>query len=60
MLRKENGITMITLVVTIIVTMILAAVSITYIAGEDNFLEQAERLLILQGLLEFKICFNIM
>lgn len=42
MLRKENGITMITLVVTIIVTMILAAVSITYIAGEDNFLEQAE------------------
>ena len=42
MLKKENGIAMITLVVTIIVTMILAGVSITYIVGEDNFLEQAE------------------
>lgn len=42
MLRRENGIAMITLVVTIIITMILAGVSITYIVGEDNFLEQAE------------------
>lgn len=42
MLKKENGIAMITLVITIIVTMILAGVSITYIVGEDNFLEQAE------------------
>lgn len=42
MLRKEKGITMITLVITIIITMILAGVSIAYIIGEDNFLEQAE------------------
>ena len=42
-LKKESGITLIALVVTIIVLLILAGVSIQMIAGESGILTQAKR-----------------
>ena len=42
-LRKENGITLIALVITIIVLLILAGVSIAMLTGENGILSQAQK-----------------
>ena len=42
-LRKEKGITLIALVITIIVLLILAGVSIAMIAGNNGILNQASK-----------------
>ena len=41
MYKNEKGITMITLVITIVITMILAAASISYTMGEGSFINRA-------------------
>ena len=41
-LLKENGITLIALTVTIIVLLILAGITITYVFGEDGIIAQAQ------------------
>ena len=43
LIRKENGITLIALVITIIVLLILAGVSIAMLTGENGILTQAQR-----------------
>lgn len=43
MLRKQNGITLIALVVTIIVLLILAAVTITLVLSENGIIKKAEQ-----------------
>ena len=40
-MRKQNGITMITLIITIIVMVILAGVSISAVVGDDNVILRA-------------------
>ena len=42
-MRKDNGITLIALVVTIVVLLILAAVSISMLTGENGIITQAQR-----------------
>ena len=42
-MKKEKGITLIALVITIIVLLILAAVSITMLTGENGILSQAQK-----------------
>ena len=42
-LRKEKGITLIALVITIIVLLILAGVSISMLTGENGILTQAQK-----------------
>ena len=42
MLEKRNGITLITLVITIIVMLILAGVTISALTGQDNVIENSE------------------
>lgn len=41
-MKKQNGITLIALVITIIVLLILAAVSIAMLTGENGILTQAK------------------
>ena len=41
MLKKENGITLVALVVTIVVLLILAGVSIAMLTGQNGILTQA-------------------
>ena len=43
MYKKENGITLIALVITVIVLLILASVSIAMLTGENGILNQAKR-----------------
>ena len=43
MFKKENGITLIALVITLIVLLILAGVSIAMLTGEDGILTQAKK-----------------
>ena len=43
MFKKQNGITLVALVVTIIVLIILAAVTITMVAGQDGILNRAQQ-----------------
>lgn len=42
-MRKQNGITMITLIITIIVMVILAGVSISAVVGDDNVILRAKK-----------------
>ena len=42
-MKKERGITLIALVITIIVLLILAGVSIAMLTGENGILSQAQR-----------------
>jgi len=42
MFRKENGVTLVALVITIIVLLILAGVTISMVLGEDGILNRAE------------------
>ena len=42
-MRKNNGITLISLVITIIVLLILAAVSLNLITGSDGILGKASK-----------------
>lgn len=41
-MKKEQGITLIALVITIIVLLILAGVSLSLVAGENGILKRAE------------------
>ena len=41
--QKKNGITLITLVVTIVILLILAATSIAMLTGEKGIITQAKR-----------------
>ena len=42
MFRKENGVTLVALVITIIVLLILAGVTVSMVLGDDGILSQAE------------------
>ena len=42
-LRKEQGITLIALVVTIVVLLILAAISISVLTGENGIIKQSQQ-----------------
>ena len=42
-MKKENGITLIALVVTIIVLLIMAGVTISFLVGENGILGNAEK-----------------
>lgn len=42
MLKKENGITLVALVITIVVLLILAGVAITSISGNNNIITKAQ------------------
>lgn len=43
MLRKEKGITLVALVITVIVLLILAGVSITALTGENSIIRRAQQ-----------------
>ena len=53
-LRKENGITLIALVITIIVLLILVAVSIAMLTGENGILTQAQNAKVLNQISQIK------
>ena len=42
-IKKENGITLIALVVTVIVMLILASASIAVLVGRDSIIENAQK-----------------
>ena len=42
MFKSNKGVTMVALVVTIVITMLLAAVSISYTIGDGNFIQKAQ------------------
>ena len=43
MFKKEKGITLVALVITIIVLIILAGISITMVLGEDGLINKSKR-----------------
>lgn len=59
MFRKENGVTLVALVITIIVLLILAGVTISMVLGDDGIISQASDATVAQAVGNVKDAVNI-